>query len=188
MSDLQSYFIQKNKSLKLEDIMKKSIIIISSLLMVALIAGSVFAWGQGKGKGRGMGYSSNQSQMGYGMSSAWNDLSQEQRDSLTALKQKHIDETYDLRSSAFTKQQEVRMLMETSDPDRAKLSTLTQELSDLQRQMAEKRIDYQLEAKKIAPELTTSMGYGKGRGGSRGSRSGSGGGQGNCTGGNCTRF
>ncbi len=152
--------------------MKKSIIIISSLLMVALIAGSVFAFGSGRGQGRGMGYNSNQSQMGYGMSSAWNDLSQEQRDSLTALKQKHIDDTYELRSSAFAKQQEVRMLMETSNPDRSKLSTLTQELSDLQRQMAEKKIDYQLEAKKIAPELATSMGYGKGRGGMRGSKGG----------------
>ncbi len=80
------------------------------------------------------------------------------------------------------------MLMETSNPDRAKLSTLTTELSDLQRQMAEKRIDYQLEAKKIAPELTTSMGYGKGRGGKRGNKGRFGGGQSNCIGGNCNSF
>ena len=155
--------------------MKKSIIIISSLLMVALVAGSVFAWGPGKGRGMGAGY--NQDCPRYGGQSAFNDLSQDQRDGLTALRQKFIDETYEVRSAKFTKQQEMRMLMETSDPDRAKLDTLSQEITDLQKQVRDKRIDFRLAAKKIAPELGMGAGFGQGRG--NGSRRG---GQGGCQG------
>ena len=136
--------------------MKKSIIIISSLLMVALVAGSVFAWGPGKGQRMGSGY--NQDCRGYGGQGAFNDLSKEQRDELSALRQKFIDETYELRSAKFQKHQEMRMLMETSNPDRTKLSKLSQEITDLQKQVRDKGIDFRLDAKKISPEL----GMGKG--------------------------
>ena len=155
--------------------MKKSIIIISSFLMVALVAGSVFAWGQGKGRGMGSGY--NQDCPRYGGQGVFNDLSQDQRDELTALRQKFIDETYEVRSAKFAKQQEMRMLMETSDPDRAKLAKLSQEITDLQKQVRDKRIDFRLAAKKISPELGMGRGFGQGHG--NGSRRG---GQGGCQG------
>ncbi|MBU0972034.1 MAG: periplasmic heavy metal sensor [Proteobacteria bacterium] len=147
--------------------MKKSMIVITSFLAVALLATSAFSWGPGKGcGGAGQGY-------GTGESSAWNDLSKQQKDELTALNQKFIDETYEVRSAMMTKHQEMRLLMETSSPDRAKLEALSKAVTDLQGQMQTKRIDYQLAAKKIAPEL--SMG---GRGGCGGC--GPNGGSGNC--------
>ncbi|MCP4721845.1 MAG: periplasmic heavy metal sensor [Desulfobacteraceae bacterium] len=110
--------------------MKKSIIIVSSLLMVTLVAGNVFAWGSGF----------NQDCPKYGGQTAFNDLSKEQREDLTALRQTFIDETYGLRSSKFQKQQEMRMLMETSDPDRAKLGKLSQQITDLQKQVRDKLV------------------------------------------------
>ena len=142
--------------------MKKSIIIISSLLMVSLAAGSVFAWGHGKGRGMGSGF--NQDCPRYGGQNAWSNLSQDQRDELGTLRQKFIDETYEVRSAKFQKQQEMRMLMETSDPDRAKLDKLSQEITDLQKQVRDKRIDFRLAAKKISPELGMGKGFGQGRG------------------------
>ncbi len=141
--------------------MKKSIIIVSSLLMVTLVAGNVFAWGSGK---RGMGPGFNQDCPKYGGQTAFNDLSKEQREDLTALRQTFIDETYGLRSSKFQKQQEMRMLMETSDPDRAKLGKLSQQITDLQKQVRDKQIDFCLAAKKISPELGVGMGFGQGHG------------------------
>ncbi|MDA3789168.1 MAG: periplasmic heavy metal sensor [Desulfobacula sp.] len=145
--------------------MKKSIIIISSLLIVALVSGSAFAWGQGKCQGRGMGYSDNQDCPRYGgEQGAFNDLSKDQIDALSALRQGFIDETYELRYAKFAKRQEMRMLMETSEPDRAKLGKLSQELTDLQKQIRDKRIDFMLAAKKIAPELGMGKGFGQGRG------------------------
>ncbi|WP_300465154.1 periplasmic heavy metal sensor [Desulfobacula sp.] len=144
--------------------MKKSIIIMSSLLLVALVAGSVFAWG-GPCKGnRGAGSGFNQNCQRYGGQDALNDLSQEQRDEIKALHQKFIDDTYPVRSEMFQKHQEIKMLMETSNPDRTKLLDLSDELTDLQKQMRAKQIDLQLAAKKIAPELNMGMGFGKGHG------------------------
>jgi len=142
--------------------MKKSIIIISSLLMVSLIAGSVFAWGSGKS--RGMGSGSNKDCPRYGDQNTLNNLSQDQRDELGTLRQKFIDETYEVRSAKFQKRQEMRMLMGTSDPDRAKLDKFSQEITKLQKQVRDKRIDFQLAAKEISPELGMGKGFGQGRG------------------------
>lgn len=141
--------------------MKKSMIVITSLLAVALLATSAFSWGNG---GRGCGQGGNNYE-GRGVNGAniWNDLSQEQRDELKALKQKFIDDTYEERSAMMVKHQEMRMLMETSAPDRAKIDALAEDITELRTQMQTKRIDFQLAAKKIAPELT-GLGMG-GRGG-----------------------
>ena len=141
--------------------MKKSIIIIGSLLVVALVSGSAFAWGQW---GQGMGYGYNQDCQRYEGQSALNDLSKDQRKALSELRQKFIDETYELRSAKFAKRQEMRMLMETSEPDRARLDKLSQEITDLQKQAMNKRIDFLLAAKKIAPELGMCRGFGQGHG------------------------
>jgi zinc resistance-associated protein len=144
--------------------MKKSMIVITALLTVALLATSAFSWGHGnKGYGKGCGGSGQ----GYG-ANAWNDLSQEQRDELTALKQKFIDDTYETRSAMMIKHQELRMLMETSAPDRAKIDDLAQAVTELRSQMQTKRIDFQLAAKKIAPELNGMGMGGRGCGGSGG--------------------
>jgi zinc resistance-associated protein len=144
--------------------MKKSIMIIGSLLMVALVAGSVFAWGPGRGQGM-MGSGFNQACPGYGGQGVWSDLSRSQRDELTALRQKFIDETYELRSARFQKQQEIRRLMQTSNPDRTKLNKLSREITELQQQIRNKMIDFHLDAKKISPELGMGPGFGQGRGG-----------------------
>ena len=56
------------------------------------------------------------------------------------------------------------MLMETSEPDRAKLGKLSQEITDLQKQVGDKRIDFRLAAKKISPELGMGRGFGQGHG------------------------
>ena len=155
-----------------------------SLLLVALVSTSAFAWGQGEcqGRGQGMGYDQNQNCQGYGGGQDnLNDLSKEQRDELGALRQKFIDVTYELRAAKFTKRQEMRMLMETSDPDRAKLDKLSQELSDVQKQVRDQRITFLLAAKKIAPELGLGKGFGHGRG-KWGERGGHRGGQRGCQG------
>ena len=156
--------------------MKKSTLIISAILLTALVAGNVFAWGQGKGRGMGTGYNQDCPRYGGGQS-AFNDLSQNQKDELTALRQKFIDETYEARSAKFQKQQEMRLLMETSEPDRAKLDTLSQQITELQKQVRDKGIDFRLAAKKISPELGMGRGFGQGRG--HGFRKG---GQGGCQG------
>ncbi len=128
-------------------------IVITSLLAVTLLATSAFSWGGGGRGCGGSGQGGNNYTGGTNGTNAWNDLSQEQKDELTALKQKFIDTTYEVRSAMMVKHQELRMLMETSDPDRAKIDALAEDVTDLRTQMQAKRIDFQLAAKKIAPEL-----------------------------------
>ena len=157
-------------------------IAITALLAVALLATSAFSWSPGRGC-RGSNQEDCPVQGGAYGTNTWNDLSQEQKDGLTALRQKFIDETYETRSAMMVKHQEMRMLMETSSPDRAKLDTLVQEVTDLRQLLFSKGIDFQLEAKKIAPEARL---FGMGEG-DRGGRCGKGGrgakGGANC--GNC---
>lgn len=145
--------------------MKKSIIAITALLAVAFLATNAFSWGHGgSGKGCSNGY-------GAKGNSAYNELTTEQKTELSALRQQFVDETYETRSAMMTKHQELRMLLETSSPDKAKLDALINEVSDLKKGIQTKRVDFILAAKKIAPELNMS-GFGKGQGSGHGNNRG----------------
>jgi zinc resistance-associated protein len=138
--------------------MKKTLILITALLAMGFMATQAFSWGQGNRMG---GYGQGTNCPGIDRS-GWQDLSKSQQDELTALRQKFIDDTYEMRVSMMQKHNEIRLLMETSAPDRAKLSRLTEELSDLTGQLQENRIDFMLAAKKVAPEIRFGQGMGKG--------------------------
>lgn len=138
--------------------MKKTIILITALIGITFMASQAFSWGPGNGMG---GYGSGTNCPGIDRN-AYNDLSRAQQDELSALRQTFVDDTYELRTSLMQKQNEVRMLMETSAPDRAELTRLSDEAADLRKQLQENRIDFMLSAKKVAPELRFGQGMGKG--------------------------
>lgn len=162
--------------------MKKATLIISISLVLALVAGSVFAWGHGKGR-NGMWGDGDCPRFGKGGAAA--DLTQEQQDQLANLRQKYVDDTYELRSAQLETRQQIRLLMQTSNPDRAKLDSLFNEIDATQKQLRDKKVEFILEAKKIAPDA--GFGYGRGFGKKRGGCQRYGGGnKGNCGGGsNC---
>ncbi len=141
--------------------MKKTLIITSTFLIVSMMTASAFAWGPGSGRGN------NQNCPGFGQQAGLDNLTQEQKSELSALRQQFIDESYDVRSQKIKKHEELKLLMETSEPDREKINTLSQQITDLQKQLRDKKIDFTLEAKKISPELNMSQGRGrwKNRGG-----------------------
>jgi Spy/CpxP family protein refolding chaperone len=141
--------------------MKKLAVVFGIAMLVLTLSYPVIARGPEKGKwyGRGGGPGSCWDQgRGYG------NLTKEQRTELNKLHQKFRDETAALRTKIWTKKGELRILMTTSKPDAGKVKALQKELSGLQSQMAEKRIDLALEAKKIAPEARMGRGYGMGFG------------------------
>jgi zinc resistance-associated protein len=154
--------------------MKKTMILITALTAIGFMATQAFSWGPGTGMG------------GYGAGTScpaldrniYNDLTDAQKDELTALRQKFIDDTHALRNTMMLKHNEIRMLMETSDPDRATLHRLNAEVSELMKQVQETRIDLMLAAKKVAPELRfgQAMGHGFHKGYAKGNcpRSGQG--------------
>ncbi len=141
--------------------MKKLISLLSMLIVISLAAGAAYAWGPDHGKNTGQGYHT-----GYSGCDGWGpgiNLTQEQKDQLTALRQKFIDDTYASRSTKLEKKQQIRLLMETSNPDRAKLIRLSNDILDLDQKIMEKKIDYRLAVKKIAPELSRMHRFGSGR-------------------------
>ncbi|MCA1786570.1 MAG: periplasmic heavy metal sensor [Desulfobacteraceae bacterium] len=133
--------------------MKKTAVFLTTLLAISFMTTAAFAWGPGHGSGS---YGLNPDRQG-----AWTDLSKAQQEELTALRQKFIDETYPMRTEIMQKTSETRMLMATSNPDKATLMRLADETAALEKQVQEKQIDFMLAAKKAAPELRFAMGNGQ---------------------------
>jgi len=142
--------------------------ITGTLLIVALMAATAFAWGPG----RGMGYD-RQNCPRYGGQQVPAQLTEEQTQAFNALRQNFVDETADLRIAQSQKKEEMRLLMQTSDPDRTRIQALSNEMADIHKQLRDKQIDFALSAKKIAPELGYGMGFGPhGKGFGRGDQGG----------------
>lgn len=144
--------------------MKKLLVAMGIGALVIALAIPVLGYGP-RGGGRGhMGW-------GGGPDSCWgrdggsSNLTDDQRKQLDGAHQKFYDETAQLRNDLWAKGGELQVLMNTSDPDPAKAVALQKEISDLAGKMAEARLGFQLDAKKIAPEGIYGGGYGKNRGG-----------------------
>jgi len=152
--------------------MKKIGTTIGILILVAALAAPVFAYRGGRGRGDG-----------YGPGSCWSDggrgdrLTDAQRTALNKLEENFLNKTSTLRTDVWAKSDELDAILRGSDPDVTKVKALQKEVSKLRTEMAEKRTDFILEAKKIAPEATFGRGprgFGKSVRGCRGQRSGSG--------------
>ena len=149
--------------------MKRIGMTVGILAIASLIAIPVFAqWGPRGGGGYGYGpcaYGNG----GYGN----NQLTQEQWDGLQNLRQRYYDETTQTRQQLWEKRDQLGALMSTSNPDEAKAKELQAQINDLRNTLDQKRLAFQLEAQKIAPNAGSGRGYGYGPG--RGMRGGYGG-------------
>ena len=143
-------------NMKKESVVKAAVIFtVISMTVTAFAASSDQAVKQNHQMSNGSRMQGNMSQ--------WQNLTDDQRNRLNALHQQFIDDTANTRASIVAKQEEFRAIMQTSTPDKAKLSSLTADLTTLQQQVMMKKIDMELAAKKIAPGLNMSMGFqGKG--------------------------
>ncbi len=136
---------------------KQGLIVIAVALTMVMFAGTAFSGNYGcskKQKAKSGHYGSN---AGCGQSQEWANLTEKQQTDLKAIRQKFIDETAETRVSMLAKRQEIAILMETSSPDRARLIKLSEQMSDLQKTIKIRSIDYILEAKKIAPGFKMPM-------------------------------
>ena len=140
--------------------MKKQIIIVAALIFAVVgMSGTAFSWNHGQGQGQGHGQNHGQ---GYGKGMCrgfnnaqgpWADLTDAQKTQLQDLHQKFIDDTAETRTTMNSKHAEMRILMQTSSPDKETLSGLISEIGDLKKIMMEKRMNFALEAKEIAPDV-----------------------------------
>ncbi|UCG65491.1 MAG: periplasmic heavy metal sensor [Deltaproteobacteria bacterium] len=144
--------------------MKRIVTIAGIVLLVAAIALPAFAHGRGRGRGHDrMGNWQGSPDCCWHYDKGYTSLTEEQRDQLNKLRQELYDENAKLRNDIRTKSVELNSILNSPDPDPEKAKALQKEISDLRTTMAQNRVNFELEARKIAPELRFGRGYGPGR-------------------------
>ncbi len=145
--------------------MKRLIALLGILVLVGAIAVPVLAHGPGWGRGHHMGWGGGPGQGycgDYGPGAG--NLTEEQRTKLDTLNKKFYDETAQLRNEMWTKSRELSALLNSPNPDADKARALQKEITGLRSQLAEKRLDFELEERKVAPDARYGYGYGRGSG------------------------
>lgn len=101
---------------------------------------------------------------GYGPGYGRN-LSEEDAAKLEQAREKFFNETQNLREQLNEKELALRNELNKQNPDKGKLTQLQKELSNLQSQFDQKRIEHRLEVRNILPEGAVGRGgYGRGYG------------------------
>jgi Spy/CpxP family protein refolding chaperone len=91
-------------------------------------------------------------------------LNQEQQKALDHLDQKFYVENAELNEKIWGKSAELDTILSGPDPDREKAKALQKEINELQNKLAENRIEYEIEARRVIPDARDARGYGKGYG------------------------
>lgn len=128
------------------------------------------------GPGYMMGPGGYNGHMGYGRHMGgygpWGDrgynsnLSDEDLDKLDQARESFYNETRELRDQIQDKRENLGRELDQKDPDTQKVTQLQKELSVLESQFDQKRIEYQLNIRKLLPDEDSATGYGpRGRGG-----------------------
>ncbi len=166
---------------------------IMMILVIAAVLGigvtSFAGWGRGywgsgyhMGPGYGMMHRGwDDGPRGYGGRGYWGDLSDEQIARLDKERQDFYEATADLRDALYQKELELRSELAKPEPDAQKAAGLQKEISSLESELDQKRLDHQIKMRKDFPRFG-SRGYGYGpRGMGRGMYGGGGGyGPGSC--------
>jgi zinc resistance-associated protein len=151
----------------------RNVIITIALIAVLGIGINAFAhggmgWGGGWGHHRGgMNY-----QGGYDNGSD-DQMSPEAYKQFEQKREAFFNETQDIRTSLFEKERDLQNELAKEEPDVAQASQLQQEISDLQSQFDQKRIEHMVEMRKLNPNAGRGfksgggprMGYGNRGGG-----------------------
>ena len=168
----------------------KIFIVLTIVAVLAIAVTSFAGWGRGYGGG---GYHMGS---GYGMHGGWgqgprgydgqgyqSDLSDEDIAKLDKERQRFFEATSDLRENLYQKELELRSELAKPEPDAKKAAGIQKEISNLESQLDQKRLDHRIKVRKDFPRSGyRGDGYGpRGRGMGRGMYGGGGGyGPGSC--------
>ncbi len=148
--------------------LSKIIIVVTIIGIVGFAATSFAGRGQGWGKGRGGGYCNGKeygwAQKGYGGPGYQGNLSDEQIEKFNAERQAFFNDTGDLRQSVYQKQLELRSELAKKEPDAKRALSIQKEISELESQLSQKRIEHRIKMQKENPEFFSGRGYGYGGG------------------------
>ena len=94
----------------------------------------------------------------------YENLTESQIAELQRLEMNYFNDTDKLREQVRTKSAELDSLLNESEPDPDKARALQREISDLKAKMAESKLNFQLEARKVAPNARLGRGHARGHG------------------------
>jgi zinc resistance-associated protein len=150
----------------------KIFMVLAIVAVLAIAVTSFAGWGRGH-----MGYGGYHMGPGYGMHRGWaegprgyggpgyqSDLSDEDIAKLDQERQAFFEATSDLREKLYQKELELRSELAKSEPDAKKAAGLQKEISSLESELDQKRLDQQIKMRKDFPR-SGFRGRGYGRGG-----------------------
>jgi Spy/CpxP family protein refolding chaperone len=167
----------------------KIFMVLTIVAVFALAATSFAGWGRGYGGGgyhMGPGYGMHrgwgQGPGGYGDQGYQSDLSDEDTAKLDQERQAFFEATSDLRENLYQKELELRSELAKPEPDAKKAAGIQKEISNLESELDQKRLDHRIKMRKDFPRSgARGYGYGpRGRGMGRGMHGGGGYGPGSC--------
>ncbi|MFC1811484.1 periplasmic heavy metal sensor [Thermodesulfobacteriota bacterium] len=138
----------------------KGLMIVAAVSMIGLGATAYADWGRGYGhhgwgmEDSGMGYGHRGRGMGYNRG-YMPDLSEEELAKVDEERNAFFKDTESLKQNMYQKNLELRSELAKENPDAKKASSLQKEISDLESQFAQKRLDHMLRMKKINPDTGT---------------------------------
>lgn len=147
----------------------KAVIVVATIGIVGYAATSFAGWGRGGG-GYCQGQGSGWAQRGSGPAGYQSNLSDDQIDKLNNERQAFFEDTREPRENLYQKELELRSELAKKDPDAKKAVSLQKEISELQGQLGQKRVEQRIKMQKENPEIFAGRGYGHGRGYGKGGR------------------
>ncbi len=147
------------------------------ILVIAAVLGigatSFAGWGRGywgggyhMGQGYGMMHRGwDDGPRGYGGRGYRGDLSDEEIAKLEKERQDFYEATEDLRQALYQKELELRSELAKPEPDAQKAAALQKEISDLESQLDQKRVEHRIKMQKENPGFFSGSGRGYRRGG-----------------------
>jgi zinc resistance-associated protein len=157
--------------------MKKKAKGILILMVVAIFGITTLAfagWGRGYGHMMGPGGwgAGMHSGYGYGQEGYYGNLSADEIAKIDQQRAEFFKATEDIRQNLYAKELELRNELAKGNPDNSKASKLQSDIAKLQSNLDQKRLDYEIQARKSAPSYNRGpggyvpmMGYGPRGGG-----------------------
>jgi Spy/CpxP family protein refolding chaperone len=135
--------------------------VLVALAVIGLIgyAADSFAWGRGGGYGMGPG-SGNCPRAGFGGPGMAGNLTDEEIATVQKERNAFLESTLELRERHYQKELELKAELAKQNPDAKKATELQKEVSGLENELDQKRLEQRLKMKKDHPKI-----YGKGFGG-----------------------
>ena len=153
----------------------KSLMVLTIVAILGFGAYAFADWGMGPGMmGRWGNYGPGWHHQGNGYNGYGNmmgNFSDDEIQEMNSQRNKFFKATEDLRQDLYAKQLELRSELAKENPDPKRASNIQNDISKLQAQLDQKRIDHMVEMRKINPNTGRGfmgrggMGYGAGPGG-----------------------